>query len=119
MPCPRPVECSLGHPPRSDPLHHHTHWSPLLLLLVPIRRPQCTGPNQSRCGEWRPPIKESLSFKDICKTKAPDKQRRRNQTHPLTCVNCSVVVKSRAMGLKKTGSVSSKVGRECVNNGFM
>lgn len=37
----------------------------------------------------------------------------------LTCVNCSVVVRIRAIGLHQTGNVSSKVGRECVNRGFI
>jgi hypothetical protein len=36
-----------------------------------------------------------------------------------TCVICSVVVRILAMGLQHTGSVSSRVGRACVRNGFM
>ena len=36
-----------------------------------------------------------------------------------TCVSCSVVVSRRASGLKQTGSVSSNVGREWVNRGFI
>jgi hypothetical protein len=36
-----------------------------------------------------------------------------------TCVICSVVVSILAMGLQHTGSVSNRVGRACVRNGFM
>lgn len=36
-----------------------------------------------------------------------------------TCVSCSVVVSKRATGLQHTGKVSSSVGRECVNSGFI
>jgi hypothetical protein len=36
-----------------------------------------------------------------------------------TCVICSVVVRILAIGLQHTGSVSSRVGRACVRNGFM
>lgn len=39
--------------------------------------------------------------------------------HTNTCVICSVVVSILAMGLQHTGSVSSRVGRACVRNGFM
>jgi hypothetical protein len=34
-------------------------------------------------------------------------------------VNCSVVVSILASGVQKVGSVSKRVGREFVNNGFM
>lgn len=36
-----------------------------------------------------------------------------------TCVNCSVVVKSLAIGLQQTGNVSNRVGLELVSKGFI
>lgn len=35
------------------------------------------------------------------------------------CVNCSVVVRRRAIGVRNDGNVSNKVGREFVKNGFI
>lgn len=42
-----------------------------------------------------------------------------NNNMMLTCVICSVVVKSLAIGLQHTGNVSNRVGREWVNKGFI